>query len=524
MLSRDDASVLWRMLMHLLIIWAPRRCGTNEPCWGEEFVTLDPRHFVDLVDGRFAATTAADLAALFENARTSDHLVVHFHGGLVSRADALSSATDLVQTYTDAGTYPVFFLWNSDLPSLIKGSWDEIPREKAFQRLVRRVAQLSVGKLKEIDGRRGGAIQPPSMREIPAELSDVSRYIAALEPTLSREGGELTPSQQDQVAQDLDRDEVIRDISAAIALAEQQAQGRPIAAARGGVPDVPPTPTLMSRDVREDIRHDLFATPGEPARRGIVLLTLARHGAAILANVVRRFVTHRDHGLYTTIVEEVMRRVYVDSMGQLAWELMKRDTSDAFGDDATQCGGTAFLHHLAAWHTPGRRVTLVGHGTGAVYIGNLLTTADRTLPATIDFQVVFLAAACSFEFMHSCLPAYQRRVGNRIRSFGLAEAREHGYFEVPVLYEGSLLYMVSGLFEMTEVDKPIVGMQRFFRNTPAFDGMDCREVQDYLDGKTVWSQSAGPDGHRCDAPKHGGFPADAWTRESLRHILQNGIQ
>lgn len=486
-------------------------------------VSPDPRHFVDLIDGRFAATSAADLAALFADAQNSDHLVVHFHGGLVSREDALASGSSLLDTYSGAGAYPVFFLWNSDLPSIVKGSWTEIPQEKAFQRLVRRVAQLSVGKLKETDGRRGGAIQPPSMREVPANLDDVAAYVSSLEHTLSRDVGELTPSQQDQVAQDLDQDDVLRDVSAAIALGEQNAQGRPITASRGAVPNVAPVKSFMSADVREDIRHDIFSTPGEPAARGIVLLTLARHGAAILANVVRRFVTHRDHGLYTTIVEEVLRRVYVDSLGQLAWELMKHDTNDAFGDDATQCGGTAFLQHIAQWYEPGRRVTLVGHSTGAVYIGNLLTQAHATLSPDITFEVVFLAAACSFEFMHSCLPAYQKRVGNRIRSFGLAEDREHGYFEVPVLYEGSLLYMVSGLFEMTEVDKPIVGMQRFFRTNPAFAGADVAEVQTYLDGKTVWAQSAAPDGRRCDSPRHGGFPADAWTRESLGHILKNGI-
>src|SRR6185436_19507803 len=112
-----------------------------------------------------------------------------------------------------------------------------------------------------------------------------------------------------------------------------------------------------------------------------------------------------------------------------------------------------------------------------VYIGNLLKASDGALSDDIEFEVVFLAPACSFEFMHSCLPFFRRRVGNRIRSFGLKDAREHGYYEVPVLYEGSLLYMVSGLFEMTEVDKEIVGMERFYRVERPFDDPDCREVR-----------------------------------------------
>jgi len=487
-------------------------------------VAPDPKHFVDLVNGRFAQTTADNLAALFADASGSDHLVVHFHGGLVSRSSALDGGNALMDTYRSAGAYPVFFLWNSDLPSQIKGSWSQIPNEKAFQRLVRRLAQLAIGKLKDAGGRRGGAIQPPSMREIPQDLPDVSRYVDSLEGTLSRDAGDLTDTQQDQVQRELDTDDTLRRESAAIALNEQVAQGKPIVASRGSLPDVPPTASLMSAGVREDIRRDAYATPGEPARRGVIAITLARHGAAILFNVIRRYITHRDHGLYTTIVEETMRRLYVDSLGQIAWETMKTDTLDAFGPDVATCGGTAFLQHLSGWHKAGRRITLVGHSTGAVYIGNLLTAADAALSADVDFEVVFLAAACSFEFMYARLPAYRRRVGDRIRSFGLGAEREHGYFEVPVLYDGSLLYMVSGLFEMTEVDKELVGMQRFYRTEHAYDDLDCREVRAYLDGKTVWSPSDVPDGWRCDAPRHGGFTSDDWTKESLGYILKNGFK
>jgi hypothetical protein len=278
----------------------------------------------------------------------------------------------------------------------------------------------------------------------------------------------------------------------------------------------------MSAGVREDIRRDTFATPGEPTKRGVALLTLAREGAVVLFNVIRRFVRHRDHGLYTTIVEETLRRLYIDSLGQIAWDLMKRDSLDAFGTDGA-CGGSAFIERLARWHVDGRRVTLVGHSTGAVYIGNFLTAADAALSADIEFNVVFLAPACSFEFMYSCLPQYQRRVGPRIRSFGLSDAREHGYFEVPVLFDGSLLYMVSGMFEVTDVDKEIVGMQRFYRTAHPFDDMECRAVRAYLDGKTVWSPSTAPEGRRCDAPRHGGFTVDHATKDSLAFILGNGI-
>jgi hypothetical protein len=486
-------------------------------------VTLDPDHFIDLVDGRFGQTTAADLATLFSRATDANHLVVHFHGGLVNRSAAHAGALELIDTYRSAGTYPIFVLWNSDVSSVLKNSWDEIPREKAFQRLVRRLAQLAIGKLRETAGRRGDTIDPPSMREVPSELADLETWLGAQEASLSRDRGDLTTTQREQVEKDLDGDDVLRAISAAIALREQEAQGRTVDTSRGPLPDVTPQPTLMPPGLREDIRRDFFATPGEPQRRGALLLTLARYGAAILFEVIRRFTRYRDHGLYTTIIEETTRRIYIDSLGQLAWELIKRDTLDAFDRDASQCGGTALLRHVGSWWKDGRRVTLVGHSTGAVYIGNLLQASNTLLSADVGFEVVFLAAACSFEFMYQCLPAFQERVGNRIRSFGLGEVREHGYFEVPLFYQGSLLYMVSGMFELSEVDKAIVGMERFYRTTHPFDGRDCQEVRDYLAGKVVWSPSADRTGWRCNAQRHGGFTGDDATKESLRHILSQGF-
>jgi hypothetical protein len=134
-----------------------------------------PPGFIDLINGRFADTKAADLASLFAKAQTADHLVVHFHGGLVSHDAAVSSGFNLMKTYQDAGAYPVFFIWNFDLPSVIKGRWKEIPDEKAFQRLVKRLARLAIGKLQETEGRRGGSLQLPSLRAIPTDLDKLSR-------------------------------------------------------------------------------------------------------------------------------------------------------------------------------------------------------------------------------------------------------------------------------------------------------------------------------------------------------------
>ena len=51
-------------------------------------MTATKLHYLDVVDGEFRGTTAADLEELFKEVEKSehrDHIVVHFHGGLVLR-------------------------------------------------------------------------------------------------------------------------------------------------------------------------------------------------------------------------------------------------------------------------------------------------------------------------------------------------------------------------------------------------------------------------------------------------------
>jgi hypothetical protein len=77
----------------------------------------DPLHYIDLKHGTFDKTSPDDLDKAFDNlleSKSSD-LCVFFHGGLVSRADALKTAGDLMQGYTQSGACPFFFIWNSDL-------------------------------------------------------------------------------------------------------------------------------------------------------------------------------------------------------------------------------------------------------------------------------------------------------------------------------------------------------------------------------------------------------------------------
>ncbi|MEN3370744.1 MAG: hypothetical protein V7609_2887 [Verrucomicrobiota bacterium] len=487
---------------------------------------LPPEHYIDLAAGKFNKTSPADLAQLFTKVGQSaakDHVVIHFHGGLVSRASAEASAEGLLPTYESAGAYPVFFFWRSDLWTTLSKNLSEIAQEPVFKRLVKRLLQLAFSKLKDHAGAKSGGTLPlVSESSLPDDPVLLAEYAAAREPNnATLADASLTESQVEQAELELETDAVLLEESRAIAewTAPTVADASTTARAGTGAATAP-RPTLMSTSVRNELAQEQAKTG---ARAGLfTVVALAKHGIMILKRVIERFAGRRDHGLYVTIVEEVLRELYLDSIGALAWTLMKNDTRDAFGADAQLFGGTAFLAELKKWWQPGRRITLVGHSTGAIYIGNFLEHADSLLDPAAKFDVVFLAPACSFEFMAEKRPFFERRV-NRVRLFGLRDERERGYWEVPVLYPASLLYLVSGLFEEPTVDMPLVGMQRYFSDSDPYATPGMKTVANYFDEKCVWSLAEGAAaGLNSGAARHGGFDEDPATRESLKEFLRTG--
>lgn len=494
---------------------------------------IDRAHYLDLAGGKFNQTSASDLAQLFqavEQSSAKDHLVVHFHGGLVSRKTAETAAVGLMPFYEAGGAYPVFFFWRSDLWTVLKENLNDIAQEPIFKRLVKRLVQLAAGKLANVAGARGaGEVPLPSEAELPDDLTALADYAASHEPDRAAiDGVSLSPAQIEQAETELETDDIIQAESAAIAATEAPAVDGATARTRGGVGSVAPRKTLMSKAVVSDLAEE---QKGPGARLGgATFITLAVRGARVLKSVIQRYAARRDHGMYTTIVEEVLRQLYLDSLGGTAWAMMKKDTRDAFDGDPQLHGGTAFLDQLKRWWRPGRRVTLVGHSTGAIYIGHFLEKADAALDPRAKFDVVFLAPACSFEFLAARLPVFERRVA-RLRSFGLKDELERGYWEVPVLYPASLLYLVSGLFEdkiskngasEAVIDQPLVGMQRYFSGDAPYITEEILAVTKYLENKCVWSRATGAPGLITSAANHSAFDEDPETLASLREFLRGG--
>lgn len=486
---------------------------------------LTTTHYVDLVDGKFKQTSPQDLQELFEafdRDKHNNHLVVHFHGGLVGRNAGKEIAKNLLAEYRRGGGYPVFFIWNSDLKTAIVANLRQIAEEAIFKRLARRLARFVIAKLGEGIGDKGAKLQLPSWREIPKELDDIEKKLNSIE---AGRPAPLSELQMEQFQHELESDNQLKNEIQAIVnglLSPEDIKKQAASKGIGGVVKSS-SKTLISPSILEEA----VASRQDASEKGIFTAkTIIKHAVKILAAVIKRYANGRDHGPYTTVIEEILRALYIDNIGGLVWNAMKTDTADAFHPTTSEHGGTAFLEHLKNRWREGLRVTLIGHSTGAIFITHFLRQANEILPPEARFDVIFLAPASSFPFMHQHLDVYLKRInGNgvkHIRSFGLSDEIERDYFEIPLVYKGSLLYLVSGLLE-DEVDIPIVGMERYYSGKEPYDREDVNEVRAFLEHAVVWSPSETADGRRTSARKHGDFDNDAETLASIVKILRDGF-
>lgn len=502
---------------------------------------VDPMHVIHLENGRFSPgtlTNAGHIGPMLNRYLANpggypSGLVLHFHGGLVSFRAGAGLAQRLTPEYLQAGAYPVFFVWESGPLETIRNNFSEIANEKIFRKLAGKVLKFVIARLGSSLGGRGG---PPGAAtaegtleqwlEAGAEGSPVPfEDVRLTDPAgAARAAAQSDASLQFQVQADLELDFGFRQ-----ALAEVENGLKPAgdAATSRGAGYRGATTTRMTEEGLSQL-----TTGRDEGSRGVK--SLAKAAVAIVAlvrAVVGRMRTGRDHGLYATVVEEVLRRFYIDQLGRtLLWDRMKQDTADAFAADkpaGREPGGTMLLEALKARVQAGQafpRITLVGHSAGSIYACRFLQHADAILPAGIGFHLCLLAPACTFSLFHETMTNHSGRV-KEVRLFAMSDEVERKDAIAGVLYPHSLLYFVSGLLEDT-VDEPLLGMQRYFTGTTVFNGPECQWARGYFQGngqRTVWSVVDDGVGRSSASRRHGDFDNDAVTLASLRHLIQHGF-
>jgi hypothetical protein len=456
-------------------------------------------------------------------------VVLHLHGGLVSRKSAYGIVNHLQPLYVAEGFFPIFIVWRTGLLDAVKNA-EELVHRPLFQRLL-------VGLLKHLVARYGG----PSGKSLgPGNEPDDAQIEEQL---AKRQVGEVpykdvTPQPDNEEMSDKERDALLKSVTSDEEL--RKAWELEVEAPEA----VPGGKGLgMDDDVRNEAMHEFEKPQGKAILSGALL---ARHAVAITARVIKRFFNHRDHGLHTTIVEEILRELYLDKIGTEVWQFMKQDSADTFDREGhTPERGGWLLMRLMGEVVKQRQaagqslpiVSIVGHSAGCIYAGNLLSYLYQARLATtspwngIPFQLnklVFLAPAATCKMLaavlmkHDAAPLFQT-----FRMYSLADTDEKGYYEIAVLYPGSLLYIISGLLESEDDegtgDMPLVGMQRYARPTDPFTELEVIKVWQFLKSKPkqlVWSGENGGPGLNCDSKTHGAFDDSPKTVNSFLHFLK----
>lgn len=521
---------------------------------------MDKRYYIHSRGGLLSGgsdTSAADVDAIVEalKADRHGHLILYFHGGLVTKAAGLGIAERLAPSCLEGG-HPVFYVWESGAWETIRNNLLELAEEPVFKQLLRKLLQYTMERIGGIGEARSiapGSVDPeevrktverfyanPSKKTVPYRGFDAAAKGAAA----TRSVGDVN---EDEIRADLEGDE---DVRRAMASLPDQAPASRSALAGGAVAERrSPFSVAVAGKVSDG-----------PGGRGLVSwIKVAWMVKNILVKILKRHGSGRDHGLYATVVEEIVREVKLGGSGlngwgkALQWNRMKKDTEDAFGTDSDLHAGTALLSRLRRavedGFAPGR-ITLIGHSTGAIYIANWLDAAASHLPATTRFDVLFLAPAITYERFERCLQRHQDRIAN-FRMFCMRDALER---EDQVwgedgelaqqqdwrrfIYPSSLLYLVSGILESTGTDDdpqdapdmPLLGMERYWARRDVYTAGDFPQVEkvrawlDAKPGRMVWSKAEGQgDGLNSGSIDHGSFDNDKDTIASMVSLLTRGF-
>jgi hypothetical protein len=511
-------------------------------------VSLERKYY--LITGKNGVlddTTPPDhIAKIFLNeVGTQSHIILYFHGGLVPRASGLEIATMLAPRFLSINAYPLFFVYETGFLEIVSRNLNVIAGEDVFKTLVKRLLKFAISKLRNPLGARGLTSVPPTDIELHKELV---RRAEGEEPfadeSIDRSVSPVSESEQRDLREELKKDKDLMATIEAIG-ADTQEVTTTTFNTRGLFAQTRKSPkTLMSPDVVDEIMSDVASAQAQGSRGLLSTATLLYRAGKIMVRVIERFRETRDHGIYTTVVEETLREFYIANIGTAVWEAIKAETLDTFVDTPEKNrGGVCVLDGLAKLlnslpkdNRP--RISLVGHSTGGVFINNLLATVAQRKKAGVwpkDFSfehIVLLAPACTFWEFDKAIQ-FNGSLFSTFRVFGMTDAAECKDAIVPLVYTRSLLYFVSGLLEKgpdgkPAADVPLVGMQKFYIKANVYSSAAENMVRNFVSDSTlaigarrwVWSPSSEGVGLNSESLKHGDFDNEEKTITSVLNILR----
>jgi hypothetical protein len=467
-------------------------------------------------------TTTADIDAILAFLERSAHKVVlHFHGGLVSEEAGELTAERVVPLYQCAGAHPVCFIWETGFLETIVHNLADIQNTALFKKILAYVVQqlgkhFGIPAFSRGPGRRlevniieallfsPGGLESYDTRELDAQ---VHRGLSMLDETLDAMRREADAEVKEQLQAELGRDKILETILKY---------------------EVPRTPLLDSRAVAE--------TRTDAARGVISIAKLAFSISKVVYKVADRYRKHRDHGFSPTVVEETLRQFYIADLGAWVYGRIKHAAKKMWAPNGGLSGeqihgGRYFLEGLSKLQKkkPTLIIDLVGHSAGSIAICMMFHTAHTSGLSIKVRNLIFMAPACKSALFHDEIVRHPDRY-QEFRMFTMHDDFERANHLVPIIYDRSLLYLVSGILEPEEVDMPLAGMMRFDSRSDPFRSPMLIRVHNFLVAagvpqRTVLSRTEVTDPHasakfRSNAARHQDFNTDAHTQHSLVAMIQ----
>ena len=504
---------------------------------------MDLDHVLDIDEGRLVSDRTA-MAKAFANAGQSGKpIIVHFHGGLVSRNSALAGAPAMQAFYQNANAYPFIPVWKTGPWEVAQDIWVKIAAEALFKILVDRVTGFVHARMKDFLGTRSlsmeralGKVTDDVLAQSSTGNGDFPKEFLHLDVNSVRGDPELELKafQEKSVEAAVRNDaELNRIVDAVLQGADLEVDpgARSVDVARATVP----IESVADRDALLELQGDANA-------RSLGIGT-ALAVVTIVSRVIKRFVHRSDHGLHAMVVEEVLRKFYLGGIGTAAWSKMKEYTQLAFSPTTLNAAGTALMEEFKKL-PPAQRILLAGHSAGSIFICEFFKHLDA---GGRRFEVVFMAPAVTTKLFTQTVLAKQQLIASQVggelkfRMFSMNdtyECRDTLVRNVPVLgdltwfYPRSLLYLISGILEQEDdkevVDAAVLGLQRDY--DPAYRSAGDAEIvaaRDFVEGhgeRRVWSVQSNADARfQSNSTSHGGFAAPMagnTTMEGVAAILK----
>lgn len=435
---------------------------------------------------------------------------IYFHGGLVNETEGLTGARKIAPELLKSGCAPICFVWETGLIETISTNVSKLGQTSFFQDLLKYLLKKLIGKIgiEEALGRGQGSMVTDDFILSELEKREPFKELNhTLQTAQARGDGDLDALAYKDMIGQLEND-LLQEIQ--------------LDYERNNFFKVDNLPLSINNEDGAEGSRSIF-------RAGTIII----HIAKIAYKVIKRFINSTDHGLYPTIIEEILRKFYLAEVGAWVWKGMKDKSSEMWGNNVgrtghQQYGGRYFLDRLYQYleKFPDTEINLVGHSAGSIAICNLFLQT-RSKPIFFN-HILFMAPACRTQLFKSAMMVSQKRFKD-LRVFTMTDENECNDVLVPYFYTRSLLYLISGVLEEEGKadDANILGLERHISFSSPHDTDEHQDLHEYLyeneKNRLCYSKTkdGSVEGLRTHSLKHGDFDDDELTVASLVFILKN---